>query len=515
MSMTILPRHRPRARVSIAAVMCGALAVLAGGLAAGRPGSEAVARSLPAPRVVEKGQAAPPSSGRPQGTVDRPKRGMTYLGLRQSDKCPGGFLVAGDHRAAKCVHGPDPAPSGVDVRERRSLAALTSSASTELSVAGSVPCYGTGTDGSRVQAIYAVAADRADRYASLVNLFGAYAANADKAFNDSAALGGQQRHLRWVTDGACQLVVDRVVLSVTGDDSFGNMKAELSSLGYNRSDRKYMVWVDGGVYCGIANLTVDDRPGQDNVNNRGPTFARVDAGCWGNTASVEAHEIAHMLGGVQLSAPHSNGAGHCTDEYDRMCYNDGSGATLQYICASTMEPLLDCKGDDYFNVNPPTGSYLSSHWNIANSAYLASGAGGSPATASPTPTTASPTPTTASPTPTTASPTPTTASPTPTTASPTPTAATTTSVFTGSLNKRVTSRTFALTARAGTLTGQLQFTKARSMTASLTDSQGAVVATVSGPSVVSILSAVPSGVTSVTVTGSANANFTLTVTYPT
>jgi hypothetical protein len=86
---------------------------------------------------------------------------------------------------------------------------------------------------------------------------------------------------------------------------------------------------------------------------------------------VAAHEIAHTLGAVNLGAPHSNGAWHCTDEYDRLCYDDGSGAALTFLCASSQEPLLDCNGDDYFNVAPPAGSWLATHWNLAGSAFLA------------------------------------------------------------------------------------------------------------------------------------------------
>jgi hypothetical protein len=95
-----------------------------------------------------------------------------------------------------------------------------------------------------------------------------------------------------------------------------------------------------------------------------------------------------MLGAVNPAAPHSNGAWHCTDEYDRLCYDDGSGASLTFLCASSQEPLLDCNGDDYFNVAPPPGSWLASHWNLASSAFLAPVApdGWSRPTPAPTPT---------------------------------------------------------------------------------------------------------------------------------
>ena len=236
--------------------------------------------------------------------------------------------------------------------------------------AGSVPCYGDGTSGRRLQAVYAVASDRPDRYAAVLGLLRGYAAVADQAYAASAARNGGVRHLRWVTDTACALDVAHVVLSPSGDDSLSATRSELAARGFARTDRKYVVWSDATTYCGIAYVDGDARPDASNPANDGPTYARIDTGCWGGTASVAAHEIAHMLGAVSLAAPHSNGAWHCTDEYDRLCYDDGSGASLTFLCASSQEPLLDCNGDDYFNVAPPPGSWLATHWNLAGSAFL-------------------------------------------------------------------------------------------------------------------------------------------------
>src|SRR5690606_38183844 len=94
--------------------------------------------------------------------------------------------------------------------------------------------------------------------------------------------------------------------------------------------------------------------------------------CWnGHTA---AHELSHNLGAVQDTAPNATGFFHCTDQYDVMCYDDGTipkGKKMAVVCPGReWADLLDCGGDDYFNPSPKPGSYLSNHWNIANSRFL-------------------------------------------------------------------------------------------------------------------------------------------------
>ncbi len=245
--------------------------------------------------------------------------------------------------------------------------------------AAGVPCLGDGQDGYRVQAVYAVAADRPDRYDDIAPLIAGWAADIDAAVADSAVAAGGERRVRFVTDGNCRLDVLHVVLSSSGDDTFSNTVNELKALGHDRADRKYLIWMDANVYCGLAMISTDDSPGQDNANNGArPLYGRVDSGCWGQTASVELHELVHTLGGVQKSAPHATPGHHCTDNADRMCYNDGSGLPMTQDCPSAHERLLDCNFDDYFNPSPAPGSYLDTHWNVADSVFLAHGGGAEP-----------------------------------------------------------------------------------------------------------------------------------------
>ncbi|MGH9037650.1 MAG: hypothetical protein ACRD0O_17975 [Acidimicrobiia bacterium] len=238
-----------------------------------------------------------------------------------------------------------------------------------------IHCFGNGRGGTRVQAIYAVPSDRPDRYEDVVGDIRLWAAETDSVFASSAARYGKTRHLRFVTDGPCRLVVDRVVLSPVADDNFRATVAELAARGYHRADRRYLVWMDSDVLCGIGQLHRDERStGNLNDGAGAGLVARVDTRCWGlleeRGTSVEAHELVHTLGGVNLNAPHATPLGHCTDGGDVMCYEDGPLTRIQDVCPPEGDALLDCNGDDYFHPEPARGSYLATHWNVADSPFL-------------------------------------------------------------------------------------------------------------------------------------------------
>lgn len=276
-----------------------------------------------------------------------------------------------------CTHGPDPAPPGVDPsipwpgRDEQPVEGAARSLPPPV-----LPCYGDGTSGARVQAVYAVPAGSPDRYSTVAPSIARWAAETDQVFAESAKKTGGVRHVRYVTDSNCALVVQKVVLSASGDDTFANTLAEMRALGFTRPDRKYMVWMESTVLCGIAGYYFDDRPGQDNYNNGTAPgqVGRTDSGCWGlasRGSSVEAHELLHNLGGVQPTAPNATSLGHCDDDADRMCYADGSpGLVMRNVCPAAQEALLDCGNDDYFSTSPPTGSYLATKWNTARSSFL-------------------------------------------------------------------------------------------------------------------------------------------------
>lgn len=319
-------------------------------------------------------------------------RGLVTAGLVQAadPRCRGLLMGA---RTGVCTHGPDPAPAGRDVREPRSTAELreeaglspvpsvanttpgTSTAPTDGS--GAIVCDGDGTTGKRVEALYVRPSDKTDRFASIKDALGSYVIRADRQLNASARETSGSRHWRFATDpdpagvAPCVLRITKVDVGSADDDTFDAMVAAVRSRGFNRADRKYLMFGESNVYCGIGSIYSDSRPGQENYNNGSfSQYARADAGCWNY---AEAHELMHNLGGVQTDAPNATPGFHCTDENDEMCYDDdGSGPiVMRSACTGRDGSLFDCNHDDYFLAGTPLQTnYLATHWNTATSAFL-------------------------------------------------------------------------------------------------------------------------------------------------
>lgn len=309
---------------------------------------------------AQQGATPPPPGALPQ---NEPERGLIYDGLERAAACGGAFRVVGTTR---CSHGPDAPLFSLRVEE-------TVAPFVESGRVVNFKCDGDGTSGNRIQALYVRATDRPDRYNQYLASFRGWLAEMDLIYQHSAAETGGVRRVRFVHGADCAPTIDNVVLSTNGDDNFANTIDELVAKGYKQSNRKYLIFMDANVYCGIGTLMMDDSPGASNYNNTGPDWGRTDAGCW--SGFVPSHELNHNLGSVQNSAPNStakqNSGGHCSDDYDVMCYRDAPGVVMTIACGNgEHEMILDCNHNDYFHTNPPRRSYLASHWNTANNQFL-------------------------------------------------------------------------------------------------------------------------------------------------
>lgn len=346
--------------------------------------------------------------------ADTPEQGLIYSGLKlaASDSvCAGAYQVYDQ----TCTHGPDAAPAGLSVG--RNVAPVTAGGSEVTPVRqepGAVPgdaeiardeggsaitadapalipdaapgeadfilgpddvaCAGDGRSGKRVQLLYLHEAGSPSRYAKFLNSFRTWAAGVDAIYDASAGETGGSRHIRYVTTPGCRADVVEVQLPGGSLRSFASTIDSLRGLGYNRADRKYLMFADTNLYCGISTYVNDTRPGRGNRNNGGPSYSRVDAGCW--STSVAAHQLTHSLGAVLVDSPNSTGAGSCTDGYDLLCGEDRTGKPMQNVCPKQNFIRLDCNHDDYFSTDPEKNSYLAGHWNVALSDFLLRSDGG-------------------------------------------------------------------------------------------------------------------------------------------
>lgn len=300
--------------------------------------------------------------GHDHGAPASAERGHSLAGLTDArpGTCDARYEVLGDRVTGRCTHGPDLAPAGTDVTEPRTVAELRTDAADEPTA---VPCIGDGVSGPRIQAIYARPAGQPDRFEALRPSIERWAAGVAATIADGAQRTGGTRVARFLTPG-CRLDIRHEVVSDEAARELGVMSRELLTRGYDREDRRYLVWMDARAYCGIAHVDW--------------LFARVDSGCWGY---AETHELIHTLGGVDPAAPNATRGWHCTDEHDVMCYSDTPDyPAMRLVCPPEFERRLDCGGDDYFNAAPRAGSFLSRtpEANTADREFLGDGDGEPP-----------------------------------------------------------------------------------------------------------------------------------------
>jgi subtilisin family serine protease len=92
---------------------------------------------------------------------------------------------------------------------------------------------------------------------------------------------------------------------------------------------------------------------------------------------------------------------------------------------------------------------------------------------------------------------------------------TTTTTFTGSLNKKQSSRSFSVSVGTGQAAAALQFARLSSMSLEVQAANGSTVGSASGSSVLRLIASLPAGTYTYVVSGSGSVSFTLSVSYAT
>lgn len=270
------------------------------------------------------------------------------------------------------THGADPMPT---------LLALASPAAPACREAPGEPAF---------RVVYALPPSTLDLFDAREPAIRAGIALATGIVLESSLPHGVDVRLRFVCEVEGKVDIARVRLQTPPvRATFATVTEELRELGFSRSDEKYWVLYEGyragcGSCAGQANVWSDDRPGVENLNNRGAMFAVTYVASFGLQAeaaplgNVMLHEASHTMGAVQLSAPHSTGGFHCNDGADIMCYADGSAGSAydRAVCPRLLvthvgpEMPYDCGGDDYFHPAAAEGSYLATRWNVGAPANL-------------------------------------------------------------------------------------------------------------------------------------------------
>ncbi len=283
-----------------------------------------------------------------------------------------------------CTHGGDPVP-----HLPTGIARIASAAAPTMA-----RCPGNGRGGKRIRVFYGYPDGTTNDVKTARPQIQEALAYAD-ANLDAQTPGVDGQHYRFWCKKASHPVISPLRLVAIGADnafSVGDVATSLQqqiALGlgpvdYTNGRFDMVVFVDhlSGVSApaGQATLWMDDGadPATNRNNQNWAKFAMVTFGYQPLTeAYIAQHEIGHNLGAVQDSAPHSSGAGHCFETADIMCYDDGGpyfsgGGSLVNRCPAMPDGQSpwDCGNDDWYAAAPAPGTYLETHWNVADSGWL-------------------------------------------------------------------------------------------------------------------------------------------------
>lgn len=223
---------------------------------------------------------------------------------------------------------------------------------------------------SRLHVLYGHPSSKPDRSDEVADDLRSVVRHMNAVLNaDAQASGGVTADYKVACDGEGRIAVD----AFSGPDTtdFSVIVDAARDEGYNRGETDYVIFWDDrhGTYCGVGNYERDDRLSEDNANMQGPDYGVNYQPCWEGRTPM--HENGHNQGAVQQFAPKSDGAGHCLDGYDVMCYtSDVAGLVL-----CTERTRYDCDDDTYFDADPEEGEWLADHWNIGSrlNRYIAFG----------------------------------------------------------------------------------------------------------------------------------------------
>ena len=81
-----------------------------------------------------------------------------------------------------------------------------------------------------------------------------------------------------MTAADCTPTVLNIELPDSALAEFSATNRALAAKGLDRRDRKYMIFAEAKVYCGIGTFAGDERPGQTNQSNFGPSYGRIGVG---------------------------------------------------------------------------------------------------------------------------------------------------------------------------------------------------------------------------------------------
>jgi hypothetical protein len=224
-----------------------------------------------------------------------------------------------------------------------------------------IMCEGT----NRVQLLYGYTGDTPNRYGQshvMAEIRDA-AYDASGIMNSEAEIHSNERsgsRVRYAcTSGAPSILNAGQFPADGGYPDTTSFRARLCNLGYTRSDRVYLVLLDGYKKTNYASSTCTG--GRYAVISVSGYSASLISGLLSdpNRAVVNRntflHEMLHTFGAVPRTAPNSyiNNGGHCDEGRDVMCYGPENDTSF---CPE--RTWVDCNGQDYFNPTPAPGSWL-------------------------------------------------------------------------------------------------------------------------------------------------------------